>query len=135
MKHCLDCNREVGPKNKSGRCASCAQKRALTPEVIARRAATLRARMEAEPELRAKYRDRIVAQTFGEANEHRLKRMIAAKLPDWLPVEYRPLYRELLHGRKAKASELKPIIMAQIEADRAIYRRTGRLPQSERMAA
>jgi DNA-directed RNA polymerase subunit RPC12/RpoP len=53
----------------------------------------------------------------------------------WCPVEYRPEYRWLRRQCQMTAAEARATVEQQIEKDRAEYLRTGRLPQSERLAA
>jgi DNA-directed RNA polymerase subunit RPC12/RpoP len=53
----------------------------------------------------------------------------------WCPVEYRDAYRRLRRHCQMSAAEARAMIEQQIEKDRAEYLRTGRLPQSERLAA
>ncbi|UXO93976.1 hypothetical protein Pan3_54 [Pseudanabaena phage Pan3] len=64
------------------------------------------------------------------AIEARVRKMLA-----WCPVEYRGLYRELTNAKRVPATEARTLVEQQIERDRQTYLRTGRLPQSERMAA
>lgn len=53
----------------------------------------------------------------------------------WCPVEYRPEYRRLRRQCPMSAAEARAMVEQQIEKDLTEYLRTGRLPQSERVAA
>ncbi|ALJ14240.1 hypothetical protein [Sphingopyxis macrogoltabida] len=121
------CLRPICRQNRSGRCASCAQKARNTPELIARRAATLRHRLATEPGMLARYRDQLDQTRRGPGNEYRLRRLRAAKQPDWVPVEFRELYAELSKAGLAPA-EIRSAIDNQFEANARAFARTGALP-------
>lgn len=123
-----DCGRPICRQNRSGRCASCAQIARNTPELIARRAATYRRRLAVDLELRARHIAQLDATRTGVVNEYRLRRLRIAKLPDWVPVEFRALYRELSRARLAPA-EIRAAIDNQIAVHARSYERTGKLPQ------
>jgi hypothetical protein len=127
MRSC-DCGRPICRQNRTGRCASCAQIARNTPELIARRAATLRHRLATEPGMLARYRSQLAATRAGAANEYRIRRLRIAKLPDWVPVEFRDLYRELSQAKLAP-DEIRAAIDNQIEANARAFARTGKLPQ------
>jgi hypothetical protein len=131
MGRSCGCGRPICRQNRSGRCASCAQIARNTPELIARRAATLRHRLATEPGMLARYRSQLAATRAGAANEYRIRRLRIAKLPDWVPVEFRDLYRELSRARLSP-DEMRTAIDNQIEANARAFARTGRLPQHGR---
>jgi hypothetical protein len=125
-RHC-DCGRPIHRQNRSGRCASCAQRARNSPALVARRAATLRQRLAAEPDLRARYCAQLDMTRSGAANAYRLRRLRAAKQPEWVPVEHRPLFSEL-RRRGLSHPEIRDAIDGQIAIDARAFARTGRLP-------
>lgn len=130
QRHCL-CGRPIHRQSRSGRCASCAQFARNTPELVARRAATLRRRLETEPALRALYTSQVKANNAGRANDYRLRRLRAAKLPDWVPIDMRDLYRELRDARLTP-DEIREAMDNQTAADARAFAATGRLPNEAR---
>lgn len=123
-----DCGRPICRQNRSGRCASCAQIARNTPELIARRAASLRRRLATDPALRARYSAELDRTRIGAANEYRLRRLRAAKQPEWVPVEFRDLYSELSKAGLS-AAEIRSAIDNQIAVNARAFARSGRLPQ------
>lgn len=126
-RHCL-CGRPIHRQNRSGRCASCAQLARNTPELVARRAATLRRRLATEPALRALYTSQVTANNAGRANDYRLRRLRAAKLPDWVPVDMRDLYRELRDARLTP-DEIREAMATQTAVDARAFAATGHFPR------
>lgn len=124
---CIDCKK---PKKSTRRprCMSCGVKRSRTADVVARGAATLRARLGSDPDLRERYCGRLNAARTGDLNRYRLVRLRAGKNPDWLPLEYRPLWRELRQLGVTDTAERERMVRDQIAKDDAVYRRTGQLP-------
>lgn len=121
------CLRPICRQNRSGRCASCAQKARNTPELIARRAASYRQRLASDPALRARHIAQLDATRSGPANDYRLRRLRAAKQPDWVPVEFRELYAELSKAG-LRPAEIRSAIDNQIEVNARAFARTGMLP-------
>lgn len=125
---CL-CGRPICRQNRSGRCASCAQIARNTPELIARRRATLVHRLATEPGMRARYVAQLEKTRAGTANDYRLRRLRMAKLPAWVPVEYRELYRELRHQIRLSEAEARAAIDTQISVSARAFAATGQLQQ------
>lgn len=122
------CGRPICRQNRTGRCASCAQIARNTPELIARRAASLRRRLATEPDLRSRYNAQLDRTRIGAANEYRLRRLRAAKQPAWVPVEFRDLYSALSKAGLTP-DEIRSAIDNQIAANARAFARTGKLPQ------
>lgn len=122
-RQCTTCAAPICRQNKSGLCRSCSIKRSCTPELVEQRAAKWKARIANEPALKAKLTSNLASCDQG----YRLRRLVAAKLPDWLPVEYRSLYRELMQVRRLTKSEVIASVRAQMEVDKARYAATGQL--------
>lgn len=122
-----NCGRPICRQNRSGRCASCAQIARNTPELIARRAASLRRRLATDPALRARYSAELDRTRVGATNEYRLRRLRAAKQPEWVPVEFRDLYSEL-SKRGLSPDEIRAAIDNQVTAHAHAFARTGTLP-------
>lgn len=125
------CSRPICRQNRSGRCASCAQLARNTPELIARRAATLRDRLATEPALRDRYAAILATTRTGAVNDYRLRRLRAAKLPDWVLPDMRDLYRELRDARLTPA-EIREALATQTAVDARAFAATGQFPSEFR---
>lgn len=88
----------------------------------------MRARLRSEPDLRERYCGQLNAARTGDLNRYRLVRLRAGKNPDWLPLEYRPLWRELRQLGVTDTAERERMVREQMAKDEAVYRRTGQLP-------
>lgn len=124
------CGSTLCRQNRSGLCRRCSVVAIQTPELIARRVGKLRARLASEPELAARYRGQLAGTHSGALGEYRLRRLRAAKLPAWLPLEYRDLWRTL-RAQRMTHDEVRAAIECQMAADAARYARTGALQQHQ----
>ena len=129
-RHC-GCGKALCRQNRSGLCRRCSNIASATPDVIARRAATLRRRLATEPDMLARYRAQLDGTRTGPVNERRIRRLRAAKLPGWLPIEYRPLWSELRRELHLTAPEARAAIETQMAVDARAYARTGALQQTK----
>lgn len=74
-----------------------------------------------------RYRDQLDQTRRGAANDYRVRRLRAAKQPDWVPVEFRELYADLSKAGLTPA-EIRSAIDNQIEVNARAFARTGMLP-------
>lgn len=93
---------------------------------MARRAATLRRRLATEPALRRRYNAHLDTTRSGTLNEYRLRRLRASKLPDWVPIDQRGLYRELRDARLTPA-EIREALATQTAVDARTFAQSGKL--------
>lgn len=87
-------------------------------------------RLAADADLRALYTAQLDGTRSGPVNDRRVRRLRAAKQPEWVPVEHRALFSEL-RRRGLSHDEIRETIDAQVARDARAFARTGRLPSME----
>ncbi len=150
-KTCLDCAKPVANRNKSGRCKSCCPRHMnADPTFHAKRVAAVRASPKLVPGsparklaaqkgtvtrmanpayvawLREFVRTTVSrASLTPEAQAKRDRKAAGRKLSEtllgWCPPEYREAYTLLVRSKGLKRAEAKPMILAQVAADKARY--------------
>ena len=146
MKTCANCDAVLGRRNKTGLCR---RHLALDPAWQAVRQDALRRRLATDPELKAQYGARLIAQTkterhkrrsseFMRANEmwnvgaaaqqgnveilaRRARAISEARLAA-VPVEYREMYRDLTTKSKLLRADALAMVLEQQERDMRKFR-------------
>lgn len=77
--------------------------------------------------MRRRYNGHLDTTRTGALNDYRLRRLRAAKLPDWVPVDMRALYRELRDARLTPA-EIREAMATQTAVDARAFARAGAVP-------
>jgi hypothetical protein len=116
MTGCKTCGKPLSKVNRTGWCRA---HYAIANNSV--QAMRQNERQWSSAEFRARHAERTAARN-------------AAKVA-WCPLEYRADYERLKRVKHYTAAQARQMIEAQIAADTALYLRTGRLPQAERLAA
>lgn len=117
MNGCRTCGKSLSNRNRTGWCRQ-----------------HYAAANNGGPEWSEKNRIRWHDTTQRDSILSAFRRYNATRL-DWCPLEYRAEYNRLKRNLHFPANEARHIIEGMIASDLKLYLRTGRLPQTERMAA
>ena len=148
---CRDCDKRLTPRNRSGLCRTHYDLDEIVKgDVIKRRAATLRQRYRDDADFAKQQRARLAEanSSAGVREKRRQQRLKALAGSDpmatpaalakralaisntrlrHIPVAYRAEYRHLTNNGGLSAAEATRIVLDQVDADEAHYRRTGEI--------